>query len=65
VQTDDVVRTYPEYNEGRVDFDKGVYRVKEYPLLGSGGLFLKKAYTLGWHDRRKEWISNKKRNVSS
>lgn len=54
VQTDDVLRTYPEYNEGRADFDKGVNCVKEYPLLGSGGLFLKKAYSLGWFDRKKE-----------
>lgn len=54
MQTDDVLRTYPEYNEGRADFDKGVRRYADYPLIGSGGRFLKKAYSLGCHDRRKE-----------
>ena len=54
MQTDDVLRTYPEYNEGRADFDKGVRRYADYPWIGSGGRFLKKAYSLGCHDRRKE-----------
>ncbi len=54
MQTDDILRGYSEYAEGVKDFDGGVYRPEDYPLISSDGLFLKKAYKIGWYDRRKE-----------
>ncbi len=60
-QTDDILRGYPEYSEGVKDFDAGKYNPRGYPLIshGGGGLFLKKAYMIGWYDRRREQTGKK------
>jgi hypothetical protein len=54
MQTDDILREYPEYSEGGKDFDSGKFRPGDFPLISSGGRFLKKAYLFGYYDRRKE-----------
>ena len=54
LQTDDVLATYPEFQKGREDYDNGVYDPKQYPLIGSGGRFEKKAYMNGYFHRKRE-----------
>lgn len=54
MQTDDVLRTYPEYQFGFNDGKEGLPdRSRIYPLINSGGRFIKKAYILGRNDARK------------
>ncbi len=50
-QTDEVLRTYREYMDGRRDFDLGLDLRTDYPFVGTGGQLLKKAYLLGMYDR--------------
>lgn len=54
MQTDDILRTYPEYQEGRDDFVIKGYQPQKYPLIDSGGRFVKKAYRIGYFDAKRE-----------
>ncbi len=58
-QSDDVLRNHPEYSKGVKDFNAGKYNPRDYPLISNSGLFLKKAYQLGWYDRKKEQAERK------
>jgi hypothetical protein len=50
IQTDEILRTYPEYETGFEDQLLGVYHPEKFPLIAPGGAFLKKAYQIGWAD---------------
>lgn len=50
-QTDEILRTYPEYEEGAQDKRDGVAsRHVNYLLLDPDGRFAKKAYQLGYRE---------------
>lgn len=55
MQTDDILRTYPEYKEGAEDKRNGhPSRYKWYSLIGDDGRFEMKAYKLGYNEASDE-----------